>query len=316
MEKKKYEPGQSVLDAQAALEAHKNKKPGAYESKWQGAADGILTQIQNRGPFSYDPGKDPLYRQTMDRYVRLGRQAMMDSAGHASALTGGYGNSYAQTVGQQSYQGYLQALSGRLPQFHQMALQQHQARGKELMDQYQLLTDREKAALGAYEKMVNNYYAQQVRLQGDYDREKDRDYDRFVDDRDYEYGVQKDAADAAARAEQAKQEQDRWQKEQDYQAGRDKIEDEQWEREFEESKRRYEQAWAEKHGGGSGGGGGGGRGSSGSSGKYHSQNSMTDREYDRSRENAQSGSHYNPHIGGNWHEPGRRPSAGHSQVHF
>ncbi len=263
MEKKKYTPGQAVQDAQQAVEEHKGKKPGAYHSQWKDAADSLLGQIQNRDPFRYDAGRDPLYRQAVDRYVRLGREAMMDTVGKVTSLTGGYANSYAQTAGQQSYHGYLQALSAQLPKFHQMALDQYRAQGKDLMDRYQLLSEREKAAYGQYQKAVDRYYAELDRLQGAYDRQQDRDYNAFIDDRDFTYAQEKDRLEAERQAARDQAEKERFEAAQAYQAERDKIKDQQWQQKFDEDRRQHEQELAlrqQKGSGRRGGGGGGGRG--------------------------------------------------------
>lgn len=294
MEKKKYTPGQSVQDAKDALEGHKGKKPGDYQSQWKDPADAVLGQIQNRDPFSYDAASDPMYRQAVDQYVRLGREAMMDTVGQASALTGGYGNSYAMTAGQHSYQGYLQALASKLPQFQDMALKRYQAQGKDLMDRYQVLSQREKEAYSQYQKTLEQYYAQQDRLQSIYDREQARDYDRYTDERDFQYAQEQDALAAKRQEEEGRKEQERWDRDREYQAQQDKIRQEQWEREFAENKRRYELEWAAKHAaaqGGGGGGGGSGR-PSGNAGKYQNKHSLSNRKYDSSRENAQQYSHY------------------------
>ena len=317
MEKKKYTPGKDVLDAGEKLQSHSGKKPGEYGSQWQNQADGLLNQIENRGPFVYDAARDPNYRQAVDQYVRLGRKAMMDTQGRAAAMTGGYGNSYAQSAGQQTYGEYLQALAARLPQFQDMAMKRYELNGKQLMDRYQALSDREKAAYDRYEKNLQQYWAEHDRLQNAYDREQDRDYDRYESERDYDYAAERDAQDSAARAEQARREQERWKQDMAYQAKRDKIRDEQWEREFEESRRRYEQEWAAKHGGsGSSGGHGGGSSShrppSTSLGGFQHKNDLTEGQFEHRYDDALQNGHVSPLPSGKpWNppqKPGGRPN--------
>ena len=308
-ERKNYVPSQAVEDAKTQAEAHRQQKPGEYQSQWKDQADAILYQIQNRNPFSYDASRDPMYRQAVDQYVRLGRQAMMDSAGQAAALTGGYGNSYSQTAAQQTYQDYLQGLTEKLPQFHQMALDQYQARGKDLMDRYNALSQREKEAFGQYQKFVEWFYARQDRLDDAYERTKDRDYHRYQDQRDYEYNQEKDQKEAEHRREQAAREQERWEREQAYQKERDKVKDQQWREQFEENRRRYEQQWAASH---SGGGGRGGR-STGSSSlpRYTANHGFNQKQYEKDRQHAQQVNHYAPRPSGKpWTpnmNPGHRP---------
>ena len=235
-----YRPGKQVQELLEQLQAQQEKKPGDYQSPWQGAISELLGQIQNRKPFRYDPGADPMYRQAVDRYVRLGRQAMMDTVGRAAALTGGYDNSYAQTVGQQTYQKYLLGLSAQLPQYQQMALQRYQAEGKDLMDRYAVLHQQDQSGFDRYQQAVNLYYGELNRLQNAYDRQQDRDRNAFVADRDFEYGRQQDAQEAARQAEAAKQAQIRFELQQAYQKERDKIRDQQWQQDFDEGRRRHD----------------------------------------------------------------------------
>ena len=68
--------------------------------------------------------------------------AMRDTMGQAAALTGGYGSSYAQAVGQQQYDEYLRSLAQVLPQYYSMAWQRYEAQGQALRDAYDLARQR------------------------------------------------------------------------------------------------------------------------------------------------------------------------------
>ena len=81
----------------------------------------MLDKILNRDPFKYDFNADPMYQMYKDRYLQQGRMAMQDTMGDAAALTGGNGNSYAATAGQQAYQSYLQGLNDRIPDLRDFA---------------------------------------------------------------------------------------------------------------------------------------------------------------------------------------------------
>lgn len=133
----------AVKSAQEALQNSMNSKPGAYQSQWTDKLNGILDKILNRGEFNYDANADALYQQYKDRYMQQGKTAMQDTMGQAAALTGGYGNSYAQNAGQQAYNSYLQGLNDKLPELYQMALSKYQMEGDQLNDQAGLLGDRE-----------------------------------------------------------------------------------------------------------------------------------------------------------------------------
>lgn len=98
----------------------------------------LYDQIVNRKPFQYDLNGDLLYRQYADQYAQLGQQAMRDTMGQAAALTGGYGNSYAQQVGNQAYQQYLTQLNAMVPEFWDRAFKAWQAEGDDLTNRYKL----------------------------------------------------------------------------------------------------------------------------------------------------------------------------------
>lgn len=98
----------------------------------------LYDQIMNRKPFQYDLNGDLLYRQMADQYTQLGQQASRDAMGTAAGLTGGYGNSYAQQVGNQAYQQYLTALHQNIPELYDRAYEQYLNEGNELLQRYEL----------------------------------------------------------------------------------------------------------------------------------------------------------------------------------
>lgn len=144
-------------DAENAL-----KNLGDFSYKNQAAVDSVLDAINNRKPFSYDLNADALYRQYKDNYINQGRQAMIDTMGQAAAMTGGYGNSYAATVGNQTYQGYLQNLNSIVPELYQMAMSRYQMEGDQLNNKFSVLQADKDSELNIY----NTKYS---RLAGDRD---------------------------------------------------------------------------------------------------------------------------------------------------
>ncbi len=76
--------------------------------------------------FSYDVYGSALYNQYKNEYTRNALLGMEDTMGRAAALTGGYGNSYAQTAGQQAYYNQMEELNDVAMQLYQMAYNQHQ----------------------------------------------------------------------------------------------------------------------------------------------------------------------------------------------
>lgn len=114
-----------------------------YNSPLTQQKNDALSAYLNRDDFKYDMNTDPIYQQYKDKYVQLGKDAMQDTMGQAAALTGGYGSSYAQNVGQQAYNSYLQQLNGVVPELYQMAYAQYQDKGNELLQRYSLLESKE-----------------------------------------------------------------------------------------------------------------------------------------------------------------------------
>lgn len=153
-----------------------NSKPGAYESKYQEQIDSLLDQILNREKFSYNFDADPLYQQYKDRYTQQGKMAMQDAMGQAAALSGGYGNSYAQTVGQQTYQGYLQGLNDVIPELRNQAYQMYQDEGDRMNTNLGILQGLDESDYGRYRDTINDYYT-----------ELNYFYNKFADMTDFEY---------------------------------------------------------------------------------------------------------------------------------
>lgn len=192
-----YQESQAVIDARNAMNAHNANPIGAWTGGSYGAAlQQALNKIVNREKFSYDLNADALYQQYKDRYVGLGRMAMQDTMGQAAAMTGGYGNSYAQTAGNQSYQGYLQGLNDKVPELYQLALDKYNNEGQELLNQYNMYQNAYDTEYGQYRDRVNDWYNEANRLQNAYYNAYNQDYGLYSDN----YSRAMQAAQASARS--------------------------------------------------------------------------------------------------------------------
>lgn len=180
-----YTPSGSVQAAQAYLEQVKASKPGAYQSRWDDELTSLYDQIRNRKKFSYDMGTDPLYQQYREQYQRLGRLAMQDTMGQAAALTGGYGSTYGEQVGQQAYNAYLQNLNDIVPQLQQQAYQRYQDEGADLYNQYSLVKGREDTDYGRYRDTVSDYYSDLSDARSAYSSERSLDQSQWATMLDY-----------------------------------------------------------------------------------------------------------------------------------
>ena len=184
-----YVMGEDAQGAKDALNAHLANKPGEYSSQWLGQLDNLMNQIMNREKFSYDLNGDALYQQYKDNYIQQGKLAMADTMGQAAAMNGGYGSSYAQSVGQQAYQGQLDNLNDIVPQLYQMALDKYNQEGQDLYNQYGLVMDRENTDYGRYRDTVSDWNNDRGYLAGRYDTERGFDYGKYIDDRNLDYAL-------------------------------------------------------------------------------------------------------------------------------
>ena len=100
----------------------------------------MMDKIMGREKFSYDVDKDPLFQQALASSMNAGKQAMQDTIGQASALTGGYGSTYATSAGNQAYNAFIEDAYDNLPQYYQMALEAYQMEGDEMYRQYGMLS--------------------------------------------------------------------------------------------------------------------------------------------------------------------------------
>lgn len=180
-----YTPGSAVQQAQAYLNQVQSRRPGEYQSQWDGELTEIYNRIANRKPFSYDIGTDPVYQQYREQYQRQGRLAMQDTMGQAAALTGGYGSTYGEQVGQQAYNAYLQNLNDIVPDLYNAAYNRYRDEGTDLYNQYGLLSDRENQAYSRYRDTVNDYYSDLSDARSAYDSAYSRDYNQWSDQLSY-----------------------------------------------------------------------------------------------------------------------------------
>ena len=142
--------------------------------------------------------------------------AMQDTMGDAAALTGGYGNSYAATAGQQAYQSYLQGLNDRIPGLRDFAYNAWLNEGDRIRSNLSTLQGldesdyaRYRDTVGDYKDELNYYYNRFGDMSDrEYNRylndasawEKDRDYwfNKWQWEQDFNYKTAMDAAAAAA----------------------------------------------------------------------------------------------------------------------
>lgn len=101
----------------------------------------MMDKIMNREKFSYDVDNDPLFQQALASAMNSGKQAMQDTIGQASALTGGYGSTYATSAGNQAYNAFIEDAYDNLPQYYQMARDAYDRDGEEMYRQFGMVSE-------------------------------------------------------------------------------------------------------------------------------------------------------------------------------
>ena len=160
------------------------------------AAQKTYSQIQNYGDFEYDVNGDALYQQYKDGYTKQGQLAMQDAIGKASTMTGGYGNSYAQQVGQQTFNGYMQALNDKIPELYALAYDKHNQGLNNLYKQYDLENN-------AYLQTYGEWMDQVGLLQSDIDSQQQIELADHTNRQNYNATVKAAEIEAAASAWEA-----------------------------------------------------------------------------------------------------------------
>lgn len=198
--KKYYESGysqsQQVADTYNRLQDTLNNKPDAFSSSYTDKLNNLYDQIMNRDKFSYNFNADPMYRMYRDQYINQGKSAMQDTMGQAAALTGGYGSSYSQTAGQQTYQNYLTQLNNMIPELRDQAYEEWLAEGEDLKDKYNLTQNAYDNEYNQYRDKVSDWQADRSFDLSNYQSDRDFDYSKFTGDRSYfqnEYWNQRNA---------------------------------------------------------------------------------------------------------------------------
>ena len=189
-----YEKSNAIVSAENNLANWEQNKPLEYNSKYSDEIESILESILNREKFSYNINADPLYNQYREQYVNNGKKAMLDTIADASALTGGYANSYAVSAGNQSYNNYLSNLNEIALDLYTQAYSIYQDKGKMELEKMGILNNLDKADYEKYRDSIDDYYRDGEYLLERLTDMSESEYERFLDelksyedDRDYNY---------------------------------------------------------------------------------------------------------------------------------
>lgn len=180
-----------------------------------------LQAIEDTPAFKYDFNTDPLFQSKLASSMRSGRQSMEDTMGQASYLTGGYGSTYGQAVGNYAYNNFIQSAYDDLPAYHDIAFKDYQAN---LDNEYRLLDQYRTSDNTEYNRLADNYDRNFNYANVQWDKE----YNNFWKEQDFNEGSRQFAAnfnegvreydnDDQFRRERAAVGDDQWSQEFDYQ---------------------------------------------------------------------------------------------------
>lgn len=237
------------MEALNALKAAQSNLP-VYANSYEDEIREVYDSIVNREKFTYDVNADALYNQYKDQYVSLGKLAMQDTMGQAAMLTGGYGNSYAASVGNQAYQSYLSQLNQVVPELYGMAYDRYRQEGQDLLNQYNMLGDMRDTEYNQYLNELNQYWNNvnyyKTLLDDAYNQgyTANRDaYNMYIDERNFAYQQQQDALaqqnylnEFEYKKLQDALAQQNYEKEFDYQKWQDALAQQNYQNEFEYKK--------------------------------------------------------------------------------
>lgn len=197
-----YGKSQVVKDAENKLAQWESTKPDEYKGKYDAQIESLVNEILSRDDFSYDMQSDPLYQQYRQLYSENGQRAMRDTVGQASALTGGYANSYAVTAGNQAYTDYLDQLNSIALELRDRAYEMYSDEGDRLIEDVTLLRGLDGDDYDKYLDTLEQYYSDGDYLLKKLSEMSDTEFDAFLqqvdaweNDRDFDFKKHQDELD-------------------------------------------------------------------------------------------------------------------------
>ncbi len=154
-----------------------------YSSDNVTSKDYLDKMIREASSFSYDVNADPLYKQYRDMYEKESSLAAKNVFGLASALTGGYGNSYAMSAVNGVVNDYVDKLTDSAASLREEAYEKHRDKISDLYNAYKIYSDMEDKE---YERAI---------------AKEDKEYERAMakEDKEYERATEKEAKEEKAK---------------------------------------------------------------------------------------------------------------------
>ena len=176
-----FQPSEAYNQAMAYTQSlldQLNSGKTAYSDK----VDALMAKIEGREKFSYDFNTDPLFQNALASAMASGQTAMQDTIGQASALTGGYGSSYATSAANQTYNEFVKGAYDKLPDYYNIALNAYNMEGQEMYNQLGMYREADNTA---YSRLANAYNANFQNAESIYNKE----YSNYWDTANYNRAV-------------------------------------------------------------------------------------------------------------------------------
>ena len=249
--------GQGTTAPTTPAQGNENTAPSGMDltqnSQWQSQLDDVMNKIMAGEKFNYDMNSDAMYQQYRDIYENQANMAMQNAMAQNAALTGGYGSSYGQMVGQQAYAQQMQGLNEIGLDLYDRAYNQYQNEQNNLYNQYAMLAEKEALDYNRdYQANRDTVADKQWQQAFDYQKAQDEIAQGQWQDT-FDYQKEQDAL-----AQENYQNQFDYQKAQDklaqsnyenefaYQQGRDEVADDQWLKQYEQWEKEYASSEAQR----------------------------------------------------------------------
>ena len=155
----------------------------------------LFDKVMNQESFSYDPQTDKLFQMYKQQYQSMGQSAMQNQMGVASAASGGYNSSAAQTSAQSAYKTFMDELSNRAAETYQNALDMYNYKQQNLLDRYNAAREMNNSSNDAYFKQADIRAQNMNSAYNAYNDERNFQYNQFSDNRSFYQNQSRNALD-------------------------------------------------------------------------------------------------------------------------
>lgn len=175
-----YVKSSSVKGAESAYKEWKSKMPAAPKLTYTDEINKLTAALGDR-KFSYTHLTDPAYIAQKNALTEQGRLAMEDTAGIASAASGGYANSYAASAANQAYNSYIKEVQNVIPELYDAAYNRYRDETEALYDRIDLLTKLDNEEWSRYGDVLDAYYDEGKLLLDELSQVWNADYKQYSD---------------------------------------------------------------------------------------------------------------------------------------